>query len=275
MRTVLIKSINKNKRWSMKRKVFAFFFFYNKNGKDMTKKDYIGIIKSIKNIALNTFEMKIESELDEAHSGQFISIYCPNKTLRRPFSIADFNAKEKTLTVLFKLKGEGTEYLRSLNFGDKIKFLAPMGNKFKLIDKNCLLVGAGIGIAPMLFLKKELDEKGINNYLISGFKEDGEVVSGSDENVIGGSVLDNLEKIIKERNIKVIYSCGPNIVLKNVARIAKENSIKSYVAMERVMACSIGVCRGCVIRVYKNNQVVYGSVCQDGPVFEGSEVVWD
>ena len=241
----------------------------------MTKKDYTGTIKSIKNIALNTYEMKIESDLDGANSGQFISIYCPNKTLRRPFSIADFDLKTKTLTVLFKLKGEGTEYLKNLKEGDKIKFLAPLGNKFKLIDKNCLLVGAGIGIAPMLFLKKELSEKGINNYLISGFKEEKEIIEGSDENVIGGSVLDNLEKIIKEKNIKVIYSCGPSIVLKNVARIAKENSIKSYVAMERVMACSIGVCRGCVIRVYKNNQVVYGSVCQDGPVFEGSEIVWD
>ena len=79
----------------------------------------------------------------------------------------------------------------------------------------------------------------------------------------------------QEKNIEVIYSCGPTVVLKNVARIAKENSIKSYVAMEKVMACSIGVCRGCVIRLNKNDEIVYGSVCQDGPVFEGSEVVWE
>ena len=239
------------------------------------KQDYIGIVKSIKNIALNTYEMKIESELKEAHSGQFISILCPNKTLRRPFSIADFNADEKTLTVLFKLKGEGTEYLKGLKIGDKIKFLAPLGNRFKIESRKALLVGAGIGIAPMLFLKKELNGKGIENYLISGFKEENEIIEGSDEVVIGGSVVDNLQKIIKEKNIKTIYSCGPTIVLKLVAQLAKENNIKCYVAMERVMACSIGVCRGCVIRLYKNNQVVYGSVCQDGPVFEGSEVVWD
>ena len=241
----------------------------------MIKKDYIGTIKSIKNIALNTFEMKIKSDLDEAHSGQFISILCPNKTLRRPFSISGFDRETKTLTVLFKLKGDGTQYLKSLNVGDKVKFIGPNGNQFKLENKNCLLVGAGIGIAPMLFLKKELNEKGIKNYLITGFKEDSEVISGSDENVIGGSVLDNLDKIVKEKNIEVIYSCGPTIVLKNVARIAKENSIKAYVAMEKVMACSIGVCRGCVIRLYKNDEIVYGAVCQDGPVFEGSEIVWD
>lgn len=239
------------------------------------KKDYTGTIKSIKNIALNTYEMKILSKLDSAHSGQFISILCPNKTLRRPFSISDFDSETKILTVLFKLKGEGTQYLKSLNEGDKIKFLAPLGNKFQLLNRNCLLVGAGIGIAPMLFLKKELDERGIKNYLISGFKENNEIISGSDENIIGGSVLDKLETIIKEKNIEVIYSCGPNIVLKKIALLAKELKIKSYVAMERVMACSIGVCRGCVIRLHKNNEIVYGSVCQDGPVFEGSEVVWD
>ncbi|MBQ8634902.1 dihydroorotate dehydrogenase electron transfer subunit [bacterium] len=239
------------------------------------KKDYSGIIKSIKNIALNTFEMKIESDLEEAHSGQFISILCPNKTLRRPFSIADFDFETKILTVLFKLKGEGTNYLKSLNNGDKIKFLAPLGNRFKLEDKNCLLVGAGIGIAPMLFLKKELNEKGYKNYLISGFKENNEIICGSDENVVGGSVLDNLDKLIKEKNIGVIYSCGPSIVLKKVAQLAKENNIQCYVAMERVMACSIGVCRGCVIKIRKGEEVVYGSVCQDGPVFKGCEVVWD
>lgn len=239
------------------------------------KKDYLGTVKSIKNIALNTYEMKIESSLDEAHSGQFISILCPNKTLRRPFSIADFDKENKILTVLFKLKGEGTAYLKGLNVGDKIKFLAPNGNRFKLEKRNCLLVGAGIGIAPMLFLKKELDELNIQNYLITGFKQENEIIQGSDENVIGGSVLDNLEKIIKEKNIKVIYSCGPNIVLKKVAQLALDLKIRSYVALERVMACSIGVCRGCVIRLHKNNEIVYGSVCQDGPVFEGSEVVWD
>lgn len=250
-------------------------FFCEKRELTMTKKDYQGTVKSIKNIALNTFEMKIKSKLDCAHSGQFISILCPNKTLRRPFSIADFDKENGILTILFKLKGEGTKYLQSLKEGDKIKFLAPLGNCFELKDKNCLLVGAGIGIAPMLFLKKELDELGYKNYLISGFKQDNEIVFGSDENVIGGSVLDNLDKIIKEKNIEVIYSCGPMVVLKNVAQIAKQNSIEAFVALERIMACSIGVCRGCVIRLNRQDEIVYASVCQDGPIFKGSEVVWE
>lgn len=238
-------------------------------------KDYTGIVKSIKNIALNTFELKIESELKNAMSGQFISILCPNKTLRRPFSISDFDCENKILTVLFKLKGEGTKYLKNLREGDEIKFMAPLGNGFIKEDKNCLLVGAGIGIAPMLFLKKELSEKGIKNYLITGFREVCEIIPGSDENIVGGSVLDNLEKVIKEKNIEVIYSCGPLVVLSKVAKLAQEFSIKSYVAMERVMACSVGVCRGCVIKTKKDDEIVYSSVCKDGPVFEGDKVLWD
>lgn len=254
------------------RKVFRLSFFM---AKIMNKRDYKGKITSIKNIALNTYEMKISSDLDNAICGQFISILCPNKTLRRPFSIADFDEKNKILTVLFKLRGEGTQYLKNLKENDTIQFIAPLGNAFKLENKNCLLVGAGIGIAPMLFLKKEMDKKGIKNYLISGFKEENEIIFGSDENVVGGSVLDNLEDLIKQKNIEVIYSCAPTIVLQKIAQLAQKLSIKSYIAMERVMACSIGVCRGCVIKIKKDNEIIYKSVCQDGPVFEGCEVVWD
>ena len=239
------------------------------------KKDYKGIIKLIEKISKDTYKMQIESDLQGAKSGQFISIYCPNKTMRRPFSIADFDCENKITTVLFKLKGDGTKFLSELKNGDEIKFLAPLGNGFEIQNKNSLLVGAGIGIAPMLFLKKELNKKNIKNYLISGFKENDEVIAGSDENVIGGSVLDNLEKLIKEKNIEVIYSCGPTIVLKKLSILASSLNIPVFVAMEKTMACSIGVCRGCVIRLMKDNEITYYSVCKDGPVFKGSEIVWD
>ena len=111
--------------------------------------------------------------------------------------------------------------------------------------------------------------------IIKTFKESDEVIAGSDENVIGGSVLDNLEKLIKEKNIEVIYSCGPTIVLKKLSILASSLNIPVFVAMEKTMACSIGVCRGCVIRLMKDNEITYYSVCKDGPVFKGSEIVWD
>lgn len=241
----------------------------------LNKKDYKGIVKTIEKISKDTFKLVIESDLKEAKSGQFISIYCPNKTMRRPFSISDFNKENNTTTVLFKLKGDGTKYISELKVNDEISFLAPLGNGFEIENKKALLVGAGIGIAPMLFLKKELDEKNIENYLISGFKAADEIIKGSDENIVGGSVLDGLEKIIEQKNIEVIYSCGPTIVLKKLSQITKELNIPCYVAMEKTMACSIGVCRGCVIRLMKDNEIGYFSVCKDGPVFKGCEIVWD
>lgn len=238
-------------------------------------KDYKGKIKSIKKISNDAYELLILSELKSAKAGQFISILCPNTTLRRPFSIAGFDEDKKELKILIKLKGEGTNYLKSLKEEDEISFLAPLGNGFELSNKKALLVGAGIGIAPMLFLKEELNKKKVENFLISGFKEEKEVIKGSDKTVIGGSVLDNLEEVIKEKNIEIIYTCGPYIVLKLLSELAKANNIEIQVAMEKTMACSIGVCRGCIIKLDKGFGVENASVCKDGPVFKGREVIWE
>lgn len=242
----------------------------------MKSKNYIGKIKSIKKINNDVYKLNISSDIEDCKCGQFISVLCPNKTLRRPFSICDFNKENKTLTILIKLKGEGTKYLSSLKENDEINFLAPLGNSFELFEnKNALLVGAGIGIAPMLFLKKEMNKKNINNYLISGFKTNEEIIEGSDENIVGGSVLDNIKELIKNKKIDIIYSCGPAIVLKKLSQLAKKLNIPCYVALERVMACSIGVCRGCIIKLIKNNEINNFSVCKDGPIFKGEEILWD
>lgn len=236
-------------------------------------KNYKGTIKSIEQIASNAYRMTISSSLNSARSGQFISILCPNRTLRRPFSIADF--ENNIITILFKHVGQGTSYLKSLKVNDEISFLGPLGNGFELSNKKALLVGAGIGIAPMLFLKKELTQQNTKNYLITGFKAKDEVIEGSDEVTIGGSVLDSIDKIIEEQNIEILYSCAPQIVLKKISQIALNHNIECQLAMERVMACSIGVCRGCVIKLMKHNEATYASVCKDGPVFNGSEIIWD
>ncbi len=240
--------------------------------------EYKGKISNIKLIAKDTFSLSVKSNLNEATSGQFVSILCNNKTLRRPFSISDFekiSQKESILTVLFKIKGEGTEFLKNLKIGDEVDFLAPLGNGFEIQNKNSLLVGAGIGIAPMLFLKKELNKKNIKNFLYAGFKDENEAIKGYDEVKIKGSVVDDLEKIIKEKNIEIVYTCGPYVVLKLISEICKKLNIECQVAMEKVMACGIGVCRGCVIKINKNNKNQTASICKDGPVFLANEIIWE
>lgn len=241
--------------------------------KDFKLKKYIGKVENIEKISADAYKLEISSDLDNVKAGQFISIYVENKTFRRPFSVADSN--NNILTVLFKLKGDGTKYLSCLKKGDSVDFLAPLGNKFNIFNKNSLLVGAGIGIAPMLFLKKELNQNNIKNYLITGFKTKEEIIEGSDETVVGGSVLDNLDKIVKEKNIEVMYSCGPKVVLKEVSSIAKNNNIDCYLALEKLMACSIGVCRGCTVKLNRDNEIIRASVCKDGAIFKGSEIIWE
>lgn len=271
------------------------------------KKNLKGKVLNIKEVAKDTIKLDFSTPLEEIAPGRFVSILVPNKTLRRPFSVADFTVRgseanahceqsvegcepvkfktadftkppeKNAITVIFKLKGDGTNYLKTLKIGDNIDYLAPLGNSFSLPEsgEKALLIGAGIGIAPMLYLKKVLDKNLIENLLISGFKSEDEVVEGSDTTVIGGSVLDNIQKIIDEFKPQILYSCGPKIVLRMVAEIAKKNGIKSQIAMEKVMACGIGVCRGCVIKLKRGNDIVNASVCADGPVFSGEEVVWE
>jgi len=277
------------------------------------KKNLKGKVLNIECVAKDTVKLQFSTPLKEICPGQFVSILIPNKTLRRPFSVADFAVRETpfanrlsetcepaiiqeadfavrgsslagdggAITVLFKLKGDGTNYLKSLKIGDTIDYLAPLGNCFTLPKTNekALLIGAGIGIAPMLYLKKVLAQNGVQNLLISGFKDEAEVVEGSDRTVIGGSVLDNIQNLIDEYKPDIIYSCGPKIVLQLVCALAERNGLKAEIAMEKVMACGIGVCRGCVIKVKDalkgEGAVKNASVCADGPVFRGSEVIWE
>ncbi len=237
------------------------------------KKIQKGSIKNIEKIAKDTFALEINSNVMQACSGQFISILCPPKTLRRPFSIKGF--KDGVLEVFFKLKGDGTNYIKALQIGDSIDFMGPLGQGFKIQNKKSLLIGAGIGIAPMLFLKDELNKKGVENFLITGFKAQDEVIEGSDKTVIGGSVIDFLPEVIEKFKPEIIYSCGPEIVLKLVTRVAQKYNLEAQIAMEKVFACQVGVCRGCVIKILKDGKIQNATICHDGPVFDAKAVVWE
>lgn len=247
------------------------------------KKIHKAKITEISQVSKTLYYIKFKPDtVFESKPGQFVSILCPCRTLRRPFSIASFENNE--IGVLFKKKGSGTEYMAGLKNGDTIDFLGALGNGFKF-NKNqkSLLIGAGVGVAPVYYLKKELEKQEEESRLISGFVTKDEVPSNlsfdeitTNDGSLGqkGSILDYVEQEITTYKPDVIYSCGPYIVLKTITKIAQKYNIQSFVALEKVMACSIGVCRGCVIKLQKNGRTVNASVCQDGPVFKGDEVLW-
>ncbi|MBR6163761.1 dihydroorotate dehydrogenase electron transfer subunit [bacterium] len=245
------------------------------------KKIHKGIVKNLKKCSKDIYLLELESETSfVSTAGQFISIFC-ERTLRRPFSI--YQNDGNTVSVLFREIGKGTKYLTSLKENDIVDFSGPFGNGFEIKNKRALLIGAGAGVAPVSYLKTELEKRGIESLLISGFRDKDDIpsclnsdfiVTDDGSNGIKSNVIDFARLKVKEFNPEIIYSCGPLIVLKKSSELAKELGIEAQVSMEKVMACSIGVCRGCVIDVIKEGQVQNASVCKDGPVFKGSEVVW-
>ena len=244
-------------------------------------KNQTGTIKEIKQLTESVYSVKIESlSLEAIDAGEYISIFCEGLTFRRPFSVADFS--DNIITVLIKKRGKGTSYILSLKNGDKVEFSAPLGNTFKIENKKTLLIGAGIGVAPLFYLNKKLKSVGAETYLCAGFLTKSEILGdeidfvstddGSNGN--GGSICDYLGQLVKEFSPERIVTCAPYPVLKFVAEYCGENNIECEVCMEHVMACGIGVCRGCAIDVKRDGKIVHKTVCKDGPVFDGKEVVW-
>ena len=243
---------------------------------------YDARVETIKKVSASSYFIEINCGFPvDVKAGQFISIYCDSLTLRRPFSV--YSNNNGKIGVLFKERGKGTQYIKSLKAGDLIDIIGPVGNGFNIQNKKALLIGAGIGVAPISFLKTKLQEKNIENTFIAGFLNAQEIPDGinvdlfyTDDGSYGekGSVINHIEKVIEQYKPEVIYACGPEIVLKTTAQIGEKYDIETQIAMEKVMACSIGVCRGCVIDIKKEGKIVNASVCKDGPVFWGSEVVW-
>lgn len=256
------------------------------------KKMNKGEVTHIERVANEMFLIKIKTAPDfSSKPGQFISILCDGHTMRRPFSIMNF-AKGNcstapdygVISLLFKKKGDGTAYISALKVGDTVDFIGAMGNGFSLNNEKILLVGGGVGVAPVYYLKKYLNDA---PRLIAGFQNADEIpaclkneidfISTDDGSGGGqgkGSIIDFLEEEIREYQPDRICVCGPHIVLKLTFEIAKAHDIPCEVAMEKTMACSIGVCRGCVITLNKDGKLENASVCKDGPVFSGEEVVW-
>lgn len=247
------------------------------------KKNHTGKIKEIKQINSNVYSVEIFApSVGEISPGQYISILCKDLTLRRPFSVADF--EDHTITVLIKKRGKGSDYVTGLKNGDKVEFSAPLGKGFNIENKKTLLIGAGIGVAPLFYLNKKLNSVYAETFFAAGFISASDIINSFTPNFIStddgsnghkGSICDYLEQIIMEFKPKKIVSCAPHPVLKCVADSAKKFNIESEVCMEKVMACGIGVCRGCVIKVKTGEGIINKTICKDGPVFSGKEVIWE
>jgi dihydroorotate dehydrogenase electron transfer subunit len=251
-------------------------------------------ISVIENKSLNEeyFILKLQSgsALPEILPGQFAQIRIdgsPNTFLRRPFSIYDVDYTNRILCILIKIAGEGTYHLSLLNKGDKINLIYPLGNFFsKPKGQQVLLIGGGTGVAPMLFLGRYLLEQfGILPSFLFGYRSAKRIIEIDKFNALGkvyittedgsaghkGYAIQHPILNEKKNKLNMIYTCGPELMMKGVARYAMDNDIFCEVSLENLMGCGIGACLCCVADTIDRGNV---NTCTEGPIFNSRNLKW-
>ena len=229
----------------------------------------------------------IESDIAKnSQPGQFLQLLINqgiSPLLRRPFSI--FDVHNNKISILYKIVGKGTACLKRKKIGEKIGVVAPLGNGFQISEgfDEAILVGGGIGVAPLLFLANKLKIRNINVSVLCGFKTSKEVaiaeyfsdfaleISTDDGSAYSaGFITELLERQLNSKKLHKakIYACGPKPMMRAVAKIADKYSISCELSLEERMACGIGSCLGCVIKTKEG----YQRVCMEGPVFFSQEI---
>lgn len=253
----------------------------------MKKLVVVGKILANEAINANVKRMVIEAPqiAEAAQPGQFVHVKKPDSAnfLRRPFSIADADRENGTITLIYRIVGKGTAEYAAMKVGEAFSILGPIGNGFALKDGRPLLIGGGVGIAPLIYLSRQLKDK--KPILLIGGKNKDEVFwekylqefadkiyITTDDGSVGfkGFTVQLLPQILAENNIEHIYTCGPNIMMEGVAKLAHEHDIDCQVSLEKRMACGIGVCLGCTFEDKLTGK--RRKVCTEGPVFASKEV---
>ncbi len=222
----------------------------------------------------------------DAQPGQFLHIKCgDDMLLRRPISICD--ADDETMRLVIENVGVGSHWLVDRKPGDVLDVLGPLGKTyFKLPkpgDSPALLIGGGLGAAPLLMLAKRAKAP---VDVVLGFRTEGLVILEkdfvdcsrlvqicTDDGSYGhhGTVTQIAERRIARAGYQAIYACGPIPMLRAVAELGARVGIETFVSLEARMCCGVGSCLGCAIKT-KDDRYVH--VCKEGPVFDAKEVAW-
>ncbi len=232
-------------------------------------------------------ELRCKNSLPEMRPGQFVQVKVegsPATFLRRPLSVHDADYEHNTIRLLVQIAGQGTETLSRLKSGDYVNLIYPLGNSFSMPSENerLLLIGGGCGVAPLLFLGKHLKSHGYNPEILLGFRNTDRIIEYDEYSRLGtvylttedgskgekGFITDHSG--LKDSLFDRIYCCGPQLMMRRVARYCREKNITCEVSLENLMACGIGACLCCVTDTIRGHLCT----CVDGPVFNISDLKW-
>ncbi len=232
------------------------------------------------------FKLKLKSKktLPEINPGQFVEVQVNSDSkvlLRRPISINDVDSQTNEISLIIQTVGQGTKELAKINEGEEINLVYPLGNGFNIEGKNPLLVGGGVGIAPLLYLAKNFHAKGIKPKVLLGFRSQEQMIDlkeyekyadvyiSTQDGSVGSKGLVTENEIFTQ-SYDTIYTCGPTPMMKAISDYSLKNNIKCYASLENKMACGIGACLCCV----QNTTEGHKCTCTEGPVFNVKDIIW-
>ena len=226
-----------------------------------------------------------------AEPGQFLEVRVSkgsHPAMRKPLSV--FCTEGDTFGLLVKTDGYGANLMKRWEPGEEVDIIGPLGRGFRFSrdDNDFILVAGGVGLSPLNFLSQELSKKGKNVHLIYAPKRSAvlldafSVKSGvnihlSEHDVLFGidTIADDMKKLISTvENPCGVYTCGPNEFMKLVSETASSCGLQTQVSLETRMSCGMGVCLGCVVAIRSGDDWEHKTVCHDGPVFLGEEVIF-
>ena len=246
-------------------------------------------VHSCYEVAAKTYILRFNSPeiAASAQPGQFVNVLADETgngpLLRRPFSIS--RVENDMAEIIFHVIGTGTEILSRKQLGDRIDVIGPLGQPFHCNVEygTALLVAGGIGVAPFPFLTNELLKIGKRVETFVGYRNAGQVFTKYLHNVriatddgsdgFKGNVVQLLESAFVKNNFgkSKIFACGPTVMLKALAELAKRKDICCEMSLEGQMACGFGICQGCAVE-RADGSSKYALVCKDGPAFLSTEV---
>ncbi len=229
-----------------------------------------------------------DKPLPEMLPGQFVEVRVdntPSTFLRRPISINNVDYDHNELWLLVAAVGDGTRQLQKLQKGDRLNCVLPLGNSFTIptdSTQKVLLVGGGVGVAPLLYFGKRIKAMGGEPTFLLGarsakdvlerelFEQVGRVFITTEDGSEGEKGFVTNHSVLAQEHFDRISTCGPKPMMMAVARYAFKNDIECEVSLENKMACGVGACLCCVEKTVEGNKCV----CKEGPVMNIKKLTW-